>query len=196
MKRHLVLVGLPGSGKSTAGKLAAQVLRAPFVDVDVAIEARAGRPISRIFAEDGEPAFREMERREVLRVLAVLPSIVAPGGGWAARPGNLEEATMRAVAVYLETAPTVAARRLEGQHKQEGEEGQRGQEGEKRPGGQNDWGGRPLLAGGALEARLRELLAAREPFYRAAQVAVVTDGKTPAEVAQELVTLARTRAGW
>lgn len=180
MKRHIVLVGLPGSGKSSAGRLAARRLRAPFVDVDAAIEAREGRSVRRIFAEDGEATFRALERREVLRVLAVLPSIVAPGGGWAAQPGNLPEATQRAVAVYLETDPTVAAGRLAATE-------------DENEGGEQ---GRPLLDRRDPEVRLRELLEQREPFYRAAQAAIVTDGKTVEEVAAELVTLARTRAGW
>jgi shikimate kinase len=63
VKRHVLLVGLPGSGKTTVGMLVARDLGATFVDVDAAIIRREGRPVTLIFAEKGEAAFREMERR-------------------------------------------------------------------------------------------------------------------------------------
>lgn len=189
---------MPGSGKSTAGRLAAHELRAPFVDVDEAIQRRTGRSVPQIFAEDGEAAFRALERKEVLRVLAVLPSIVAPGGGWAAQPGNLEEATMRAIAVYLTTDPAVAAERVGREEREEREErqGRQKRQSEKEEAGGRGEAMRPLLGGGDLVARMRELLAQRERYYRLAQAAITTDGKTVEGVAHEIVALARNRAGW
>src|SRR5439155_23731928 len=63
VRRHIVLIGLPGSGKTTVGRLVAERLGTGFVDVDAIIERREGRPITMIFAEKGEAAFREMERK-------------------------------------------------------------------------------------------------------------------------------------
>ena len=81
MKRHVVLIGLPGCGKATVGRLAAETLHAGFVDIDAILARRAGKPIALIFAEQGQPAFREMERNEMEAALGNQAAIVAPGGG-------------------------------------------------------------------------------------------------------------------
>ena len=95
MKRHVLLIGLPGSGKSAVGRLVAEKLQAGFVDIDAIVERREGRPITMIFAEKGEAAFREMERKEVETTLAGEPAVIAPGGGWAAQPGAIDAAKPR-----------------------------------------------------------------------------------------------------
>lgn len=172
MRQHLLLVGLPGSGKSAAGRIAAATLRARFVDVDQVIEEQERLPISRIFAERGEAAFRELERRQVRSILADDPCVVVPGGGWAAQSGNLEEAGRRALIVYLRAAPEVAASRAAPQ------------------------GNRPLLACGDPVARMRELLARRGACYEAADAVVDTAERTTGEVGAALVALARSKAGW
>src|SRR5207244_6787112 len=77
VKRHIVLIGLPGSGKSAVGRLAAEQLHAGFVDIDAIVERREGRPITLIFAEEGEAAFREMERKEMETALASEPAVIA-----------------------------------------------------------------------------------------------------------------------
>ena len=77
-----MLVGLPGSGKTTVGRLVADQLHAGFVDVDAILARREGKPIDVIFGEQGESAFREMERRETEAALANDPAVIAPGGGW------------------------------------------------------------------------------------------------------------------
>src|SRR6266536_1442498 len=89
MKRHIVLIGLPGAGKSTVGRLVAERLHAGFVDIDNLLIRKEGKPIAMIFAEKGEQAFREMERKEVEAALGNEPAVIAPGGGWAAQPGAL-----------------------------------------------------------------------------------------------------------
>ncbi len=95
MKRHIVLIGLPGAGKSTVGRLVAERLHAGFVDIDTILIRKEGKPISMIFAEKGEPVFRTMERKEVDAALANEPAVIAPGGGWAAQPGALDDAKPR-----------------------------------------------------------------------------------------------------
>ncbi len=171
-RRHLVLVGLPGSGKTTAGQLVATTLGAEFLDVDAAIEARAGRCISDIFDHDGEAAFRRLEQEEVRRALDGSPKVIAVGGGWGGRPGRPAGARARALIVYLRTEPGVAARRVA------------------------ETGGRPLLEGGDAGVRMRGLLAEREPGYRAAEATVETRGLDPETVAARVVALARTHGGW
>ena len=172
MKRHLLLVGLSGSGKTTVGCLAAQALGARFVDIDEVIEAAERLPISHLFAHRGEAAFRELERDEVTRALDGEPGVLAPGAGWAAESGNLEAAAGRALVIYLRTDPAVAVARAASE------------------------GNRPLLAGDHPEGRMRELLASRHAFYEAAEAVVDTDHRSVSKVAEDLVELARSRAGW
>lgn len=172
MKRHVVLVGLPGSGKTTVGRLVAEQLHAGFVDVDAIIERREGRPIALIFAEKGEAAFREMERKEMETALGNAPAVIAPGGGWGAQPGAIDGAKAHALVVYLRTRPESAAQRAAPE------------------------GTRPLLVGEDPVARMRDLQKEREPFYGTAHAAVDTDRKSPPQIANEVVRLAQSSAGW
>ena len=136
------------------------------------MEAAEGMAIRRIFAERGEPAFRELERRAAEAALAGRPGVVAPGGGWAAQGANMEYAAGRALVVYLSTGPSLAAARAAPE------------------------GSRPLLDGPNPAARMEEILVARDAFYRGAEAVVSTDGRSVEEVAAALVQLARSRAGW
>jgi shikimate kinase len=172
MIRHVVLIGLPGSGKTTVGKLVADTLQAPFVDIDAIVARKEGRPISMIFAEKGEAVFREMERVEMEAALGGTPAIIAPGGGWAAQPGALSSVQQRGLVVYLKTRAETAASRAAPQ------------------------GNRPVLMGEDPALQMRQLLKEREPFYVLADATVETDRKAPAKVVEEIVRLARTRAGW
>jgi shikimate kinase len=167
-----VLVGLSGSGKTAAGRLAADTLSAPFHDIDALIEEEEAVSIARIFAERGEPAFRQLEHAAVREALAGEPAVIAPGGGWVAQAGNAEDAGEGAILVYLRVSPEVAAARVASQ------------------------GNRPLLQGADPMQRLRQLLEEREAAYLGAHRVVETDAKSVDEVAAELVVLARSTAGW
>jgi shikimate kinase len=172
VKRHVVLIGLSGSGKTTVGRIAAERLQAGFVDIDAILNRKEGKPIAMIFAEKGEGVFREMERKEMEAALANQPAVIAPGGGWAAQPGALAAAKASGYVVYLKTRPETAAVRA-------------------APSGT-----RPLLMGGDPEAQMRALSKEREPFYAQADATVETDRKSVEEVATEVVRLAQTSAGW
>ncbi len=169
-----MLVGLPGSGKTTVGRLAAGSLGAPFVDLDEEIERRAGKPVPRIFAEDGEPAFRRLEAEAGAAALAGPPAVVAPGAGFFALETSREAARRAALVVYLQADPAEAARRL----------------------GAAGAAARPLLRGPDPTARMALLLAARGALYAEAECTVATTGRGAEEVARSVASLARERAGW
>jgi len=171
IRRHVILVGLPGSGKTTVGRLVAAALGAEFVDLDAAIERRAGKSVPRIFAEEGEAAFRALEAEIGAEVLGAAPAVVAPGGGFLASEGARRLARASGLVVYLETDAAEAARRLGGA------------------------AGRPLLEGDP-ERNMTLLLEARGPLYRESECAVETTGAAPEAVARSVVSLARARAGW
>ena len=174
--RHVVLVGLPGSGKTTVGTLAARELGAPFTDLDVVIASRAGKSVGAIFAEQGEPAFRALEASVGTELLAGPPLILAPGGGFFADAKLRAQTLEVAYALYMETSPAEAAQRLQGAYE------------------------RPMLKGRErglqVEQRLAELLAQREAAYLEAQGRVRTDAKSVETVTREVVVLARTHGGW
>jgi len=172
VKRHILLVGLPGAGKTTVGGIVATKLGADFVDLDQLIEREQRTSVRSIFTTRGEAGFRELEADAAARIMNGQPAVVAPGGGWAARPNAMEQAAERSLIVYLRTRAEEAARRV---------------------GVGRD---RPLLAGVDPEERMRELLGARESFYRRAEVTVDTNDRTAEQVADEVVKLARSRGGW
>ncbi|MEM9490248.1 MAG: 3-dehydroquinate synthase [Myxococcota bacterium] len=108
-QRHLFVVGFMATGKSTVGRLVAERLSLPFVDLDERIEADAGRAIAAIFASDGEDGFRRLEAESLARVIAGPPAVVATGGGAPCHRDNL--ARMRAAGLVVAlTAPLATVR--------------------------------------------------------------------------------------
>ena len=172
MPRHVVLVGLPGSGKTTVGRLAAEKLGADMIDIDQLLVREMGMPVAQMFGMVGEVKFRQMERDAVRTARTREGCVIVPGGGWAAQPGELDAARVDSLLLYLKCDVKVAVKRTE-----QGVE-------------------RPLLMGTDPEQQIRKLLAEREPFYRLADY-VLDAGKGPAEaVADEVVQHARRYAGW
>ena len=157
MADGIVLVGLPGSGKSVVGRLLAERLGRPFADTDELVQRRTGRSPAAIIDEDGEPAFRAAER---LAIGAIEPgAVVATGGGALAEPLNRWDLWRHGAAVWLDAPAEVLVSRLAA-----------------------DGARRPLLEPDPL-AGLRRLAAERAPFYRAADR--VVDGEPPAAVIAE-----------
>ncbi len=172
--RNVVLIGLMGAGKTTVGRLVATRLGRPFVDTDALVEADAGRTVAEIFAAAGERGFRTLEAAAVRRVSAVGGQVVAVGGGAVLDPDTVTALRATGELILLEAPPATLAARV----------------------GAGD--GRPLLAGAATPVleRLQSLRVERDAAYRAAAVTVVdTAGRTPTEVADDVVAWARTRPG-
>jgi shikimate kinase len=111
-KPHLILVGLPGCGKTTVGRGVAKRTGRAFLDIDLEIERREGRSISQIFADCGEPYFRKKEREVTEELRSVGNMIVAPGGGWVADPEVVALVRPPSQLVYLKVSPGTALRRL------------------------------------------------------------------------------------
>ncbi len=161
----ILLYGPSGSGKSTVGRLLAERLALPFVNLDDAIETRAGRAIPEIFATEGESRFRAWERETLERVLDGTEKVIALGGGALTVPSTRALAEKRGRVVLLHASPDTLLERLRA-----------------------DTAGRPLLQGN-LQTRLRALLARRAAHYASFPLGVSTSGKTPAEVAWEVQTI-------
>ena len=142
MAPKAVLVGLPGSGKSTIGRRLAKALGVGLLDTDVAIEQRTGRTIADIFATDGEQEFRRIEEDVVRAALAEHDGVLSLGGGAVTSPG-VREALAGHTVIYLEINAT---------------------EGVRRTGGNTV---RPLLAGPDRAEKYRALMVERVPLYRA-----------------------------
>jgi len=172
VKRHVLLIGLPGSGKTVVGRRVAKRLSAKFVDVDELIEREQGRSVREIFAERGEPAFRALESEAVLRIVAGPAQIVSPGGGWAAQAGTLEAVRDRGVTIWLDVDPVVALDRAT-----------------RTP-------ARPLLNVPDPLSRMRALIDERRRRYERADATVDTTELTPDEAAEKVAELARSLAEW
>ena len=155
----IVLVGFMGAGKTTVGHLLSARLGVPFVDSDLVIEQRSGRPVRQIFAEDGEPAFRALEH-EVIAGLLDGPALVLALGGGAPEHPRTRERLATAQVVYLEVGYDQAMARVGGDP------------------------GRPLLARPDLAATYQRRL----PLYAGiATLTVATDGRRPETIAADIL---------
>lgn len=157
-----VLIGPPGSGKSTVGAALAERLGVALRDTDADIEAAAGRPISEIFIDDGEERFREMERAAVRTALAEHDGVLALGGG-AVLAAETQELLAGHTVVYLKVGLSEAVKRV------------------------GLATARPLLVLNP-RSQLRRLLNERLPIYeRLGTLHVDTEGRTPEEISEQIV---------
>jgi shikimate kinase len=159
-----VFVGAPGAGKSTVGPAVAALLGVPFADADTIIEQRAGKPIPEIFFDDGEDAFRLMERETIAAALSEFDGVLALGGGAILHEGTRDLLAGHAV-VYLSVELSDAVKRV------------------------GLGAGRPLLSINP-RATLKYLLDQRKPLYASVATHIVpTDGREIDDLAAEVAAL-------
>ena len=164
---HLILVGLPGAGKSTIGRVVAERLNRSFLDFDLEIERRQGKSIADIFGEKGEGHFRELERAltEELRLMGNM--ILAPGGGWVSNAEVVRLLRPPSKLIYLRVRPETALKRLGSERST-----------------------RPLLMRPDPLGELRRLLAARKTAYEAADHVIEAELLDVEEVIKRVSSLA------
>jgi shikimate kinase len=161
--QNIALIGFMGTGKSSVGQMVAAQLHFTFLDTDHVIEARAGKMISEIFAQQGEPAFRELERNIVGELVSRKKTVISTGGGLPANPENLASLKTHSLVVCLWASPEKIWERVRSQTH------------------------RPLLREPDPLAKIRSLLADREPFYREADVLLNTEMRSLKDVAQQVI---------
>lgn len=159
---NIVLTGFMGTGKSAVGRRLAEVLHAEFVDIDTLIAKRAGRSVQAIFAEQGEEAFRKLESEVIAEAANNDKTVIATGGGALLNLKNREILQSRGTLVCLTARVGTLLDRLK------------------------DDMTRPLLAGENLPQKVERLMKERQAVYDLCPVQIVTDGKTIAQVSDEI----------
>lgn len=166
----VTLIGTRGTGKSTVAPLLAERLGWDWIDADIELERRAGRSIREIFASDGEPAFRTLERQNLVELLQSDRLVLAAGGGAILNPDTRHDFRAAGPVVWLQAMPETVAVRVAADPVTAA----------RRPN---------LTASGGIE-EIRSVLQQREPLYReTASVSVVTDARNAQEIVDEILTL-------
>ncbi|SVD64421.1 uncharacterized protein METZ01_LOCUS417275, partial [marine metagenome] len=164
---NLYLVGFMASGKTTAGRNVARKLGYRFIDSDQEIEKITGQPVAEIFSEQGEEAFRAMEREFMESGHPPTGCVVSCGGGLVVPPGMAELVAGKGVAICLSATPETILSRTQGR------------------------GNRPLLEVPDPASRIRQLLDERGPRYQAVGNVVSTDERSMAEVTGHVLRIYR-----
>jgi shikimate kinase len=167
---RVVLLGFMCSGKSTVGESLARRLGWDFLDFDVEIEAREGKPVSAIVEEGGEDYFRELEARLTSEMAERAFVVMAPGGGWVTRPELLRGIRRGTFSAWLRVTPRETVRRL-----------------------REDDIDRPFKSHPDPQGMIEEMISEREPLFRMADVTIPTDGRQVEAVAFEIEQILRTR---
>lgn len=164
---NIVLMGFMGTGKTSVGKKLAATLNLRFVDMDQIIEERAGKPITRIFAEEGEPHFRSLERALVVELAAQGGQVIACGGGVVLNPDNIRDYSHTGLVVCLTATPELIFQRTaRATH-------------------------RPLLEQQDRFQRIVDLLEKRRVLYASIPHQVDTAARTADQVAEAILNLYR-----
>ena len=160
---NIALIGFMGTGKTSVGRLVAELLHFHYVDTDEMIQSSTGRTVAEIFAESGEAAFRALEEKVVAELAGRTHTVISCGGGLPVAPQNMAGLKTHALVVCLWASPGKIWERVKNQTH------------------------RPLLHDPDPQKKIRELLAAREPFYKRADILLNTELRSLREVAQQVV---------
>jgi shikimate kinase len=164
-KKHVILMGMPGSGKSSVGFILSKLMRLPFVDTDYYIIKKEKKTIQDIFAKQGEDIFRELEKQVLLEIVENKPSVISTGGGMPCFFNNIDVMNESAVTVYLEVSPEQLFEHLKNDKK------------------------RPLVKGKTSEELMDYIntsLGQRKPFYEKADITIQVGDDTPLNLAIDL----------
>lgn len=165
----IVLIGFMGTGKSSLGRLLARKLKFTFIDTDALIEERQGRSITEIFATDGEPFFRQLERDLALELSLVPRAVISTGGGFPLNPDNIQALRQDGFIVALTATPEMIYQRIKSETH------------------------RPLLAQADPLNRITALLKAREAVYQNSDLTLDTTARTLEAMAAEVIAEVRNR---
>jgi shikimate kinase len=163
-RRNIVLAGFMGTGKTVTGRVLARRTGLELVDMDALIEVRQGKTIPEIFAQDGEPVFRAMERALVRELSKQSGLIISTGGGIVLDPDNISDFEKTGLVVCLNASPDIIFQRLEKDTH------------------------RPLLSGDK-KGQIAALLETRKPLYAAIAHGIPTDGLTAEQTADRILEL-------
>ncbi len=170
--RPIVLVGLMGAGKSSVGRRLAEKLRIPFIDADHEIELAAGKSISDIFAEHGEPYFREGERRVIARLMANGAQVLATGGGAYINDETRARIRQDGISVWLKASLPLLMKRVMKRHD------------------------RPLLKNDDPEGVMRNLIDKRYPVYEQADLIVESRDVQHGQMVNDVIKSLSDWQGW
>ena len=169
---NIILVGFMGTGKTVVGQELLRMLDMPLIDIDDVIEEDSGMIISDIFAQCGEPHFRDVESAAVKKVSRLDRYVISAGGGVVIREENVHELKTNGIVFCLSAAPEVIWERISSETH------------------------RPLLQTENPMRRIRELLAARAPYYARADYTIDTSEKTVSDIATEIATIFHSVTKW
>ena len=161
--KNIVLTGFMGSGKTAVGRQLSRLLNMKLVDVDTEIERAQGMTINEIFKNFGEPRFREIETEMIKKLSGKKDIIISTGGGAVLKQENMDALRENGIIFCLMAEPETILKRT------------------------SHDSNRPLLHVENAFKRIKELLDFRKPFYEKADIMIDTEGKTPLQIAEEII---------